>query len=192
MFVRKPSFIQISTLFTGVLVLLIALTMPATVYADDPTPPPDNGNCIKCHEDLYFLHDTGKWFCLKESPMTCVGCHDGDPNATTKELAHIKRAPHPIISDDVSKCMECHPDKCIERVALFDQKAGISNILVAVPHAPAYSSEIVEAIPVTAQKAEKPVPWLGLMEILSILLIISIALVIYFYYRTRHAPKGKP
>jgi len=192
MFARKSSFTQIASLLTGVLILLIALSAPSIVYADDPTPvPPNNGNCITCHEDLYFLHDTGNWFCLEESPMTCVGCHGGDPTATTKELAHINRAPHPVLNDDVSKCQQCHPEQCDERVALFDQTAGIGNVLVAVPYTPADSTGISKTFPVTEQQAEKPVSWFNFIEIVSVILVCSIALAIYFYYRVRLASKGK-
>ena len=192
MFERKPSFTQVSVFITGILILLIALSIPSTAYADDPTPvPPNNGNCITCHEDLYFLHDTGNWFCLEESPMTCVGCHGGDPTATTKELAHINRAPHPVLNDDVSKCQQCHPEQCDERVALFDQTAGIGEILVAVHYTPANSTGISKTFPASEQKAKKSGSWLNLMEIISVILVGSIALAIYFYFRVRHASKGK-
>jgi len=184
MFERKPLFTLTAALFTGGLILLIALSMPATVHADGPAP--DNGSCIKCHENLYFLHDTGNWFCLKESPMTCVDCHGGDSTTMTKELAHANRAAHPVINDDVSKCQQCHPEQCAERVEIFDQTAGISNVLVAAPYTPSYSSEVAENIPLTGQKAEKPTTWLNLMEIFPILLVSGIALVVYFYYKTRH------
>lgn len=67
--------------------IFIPLSTPTVVSADAPAPTPVQGNCIACHEDLYFLHDTGKWYCLKESPMSCVDCHGGDPSATTREDA---------------------------------------------------------------------------------------------------------
>ena len=186
---RKPSFTQISRLFSGVLIMLIALSVPTNAYADDPTL--DNGKCITCHEDLYFLHDTGKWFCLKEAPMACVDCHGGDPTASNKEIAHTNLASHPVINGDVSKCQECHPEQSDERVALFEKTAGISKVLVAVPYTPAYSSEFAETIPVTSQQVEEPHAWLSAMEIIPVLLISSIALVLYIVYRVRHTSKGK-
>ena len=74
---KKRSPFYLSILVIGVFILLVMVSTPATVYADDPHPTSDNGNCITCHEDLYFLHDTGNWYCLKESPMACVDCHGG-------------------------------------------------------------------------------------------------------------------
>jgi len=172
---RKASFVQTASFLTGVLILLIALSMPMTVHADGPTPPPpDNGTCISCHEDLYFLHDTGNWFCLKESPMTCVDCHGGDSTTMTKKLAHANRAAHPVINDDVSKCQQCHPEQCTERVEIFNKTAGISNVLVAAPYTP-----------ITGQQTEEPPAWFNALELISIPLIISIAFVLYIIYRNR-------
>ena len=182
MLTRKYSFIQTASFLTGVLILLlVTFSTPTAVRADDPTP--DNGNCITCHEDLYFLHDTGNWFCLKESPMSCVDCHGGDPNTLEKDLAHTKSAAHPILNDDVTKCMQCHPEKCNERVGIFDQTAGISEVLVAVPYTPAYSSEVAETIPVTGQNNA----WLNFLEAVPFLLVAGLAVVIYIVLRRRRA-----
>lgn len=183
MFKRKTSLIQIASFLTGGLILLIALSMPTAVRADGPTP--DNGTCMSCHEDLYFLHDTGNWFCLKESPMACVDCHGGNPGAFTKEAAHTDRASHPVLNDDVSKCQECHPDQCTERVNIFDQTAGLNNVLVAAPYTPVDSYEVAQAVPVTGQDAEEPNTLLSTLKIIAIPLILGIAFVFYLVYRRR-------
>lgn len=185
---RKVSLIQASIFYVGILILLIALSIPATVYADAPVPPPDNGTCISCHEDLYLLHDTGNWFCLKESPMTCVDCHGGDPNTLVKDLAHADRTPHPILNEDVSKCQKCHPDQYSERVQMFSKTAGVSKILVAAPYKPAYSSE---SIPVTGQQVQEANLWTNAMRVFFILFIVSIMLITYIIYRVRRTTKGK-
>ena len=187
---RKASFVQTASFLTGILLLLlVTFSTPTTVRADGPTP--NNGTCVTCHEDLYFLHDTGNWFCLKESPMACVDCHGGDPNTLDKDLAHTKRAPHPIINEDVTKCQQCHPEQCTERVALFDKAAGISNVLVAAPYTPSYASQVLEkGFPPADQKAEGTNRWLGAMELLSALLVSGTALGIYIYYRRGHISKG--
>jgi hypothetical protein len=187
----KSLFVQISILPVGILILLMALSTPATVYADDPIPPPNNGNCITCHEDLYFLHDTGNWFCLKESPMACVSCHGGNPTTTTKEIAHTNRAPHPIVNEDVSKCQECHPEECYERVELFDRTAGISEILVAAPYTPSYSTENIGIVPVEVQQEQEPSSWINLMEFLPITLVAGFAIIVYFAYRIKRTPKRR-
>ncbi|RPJ24039.1 MAG: hypothetical protein EHM33_19105, partial [Chloroflexi bacterium] len=118
-----------STLFAllsliGIAIVTLSLNTPVQAQSI-PTNGPEN-NCMNCHEDLYFLHDTGNWYCLRESSMRCVDCHGGDQEAITREAAHFSRAAHPVIDEDVSKCQECHPEECSERVELFDQTAGIS------------------------------------------------------------------
>ena len=169
-------------LTVGIFITLISLAIPSVVYADDPIPTPNNGNCVICHEDLYFLHDTGNWFCLKESPMSCVNCHGGDPNTLDKELAHTQRAAHPIINDDVTTCQQCHPNECYDRVEIFDQTAGISKVLVAAPYIPSYSTDY---IPVTATQ-QKPNKMLVYWEIVPIILVSGLAITFYLIARKRH------
>lgn len=171
-------------LFGGVIcvVLLTALSMPTAVRADDPVPAPDNGNCIVCHENLYFLHDTGNWFCLKESPMACTNCHGGDPNTLNKDVAHANRAAHPVINDDVSKCRQCHPEECSDRVAIFDQSAGISNVLVAAPYTPSYFADAVPAW----ESAEDSGSLLPIWEVIPLLLVAGLALGIHLVLHRRH------
>ncbi|MCU0485715.1 MAG: hypothetical protein MUC85_06340 [Anaerolineales bacterium] len=119
----------------SILLLLALFVQVQTAFAQEPVPLSENNNCVICHENLYLLHDTGNYFCLCESPMTCVACHGGDPTAVKKEDAHAFRNPHPVIGNDVSRCATCHPEESSERAAIFDQKAGISNVLI-VPTIP--------------------------------------------------------
>lgn len=175
----------------GVLLLAAVLPTHSVAYANGQNPASDNGNCISCHEDLYFLHDTGNWFCLKESPMSCVNCHGGDPLAKTKDLAHVNRAAHPVVNEDISKCQECHPNECAERIQIFDQTAGIEDVLVAIPYQPAL-------VPVTAQSVNKPetdwlerINMLSLMEMITPVLLIGIVLVIYIIHRIHQNKTNK-
>ena len=108
----------------GVLTLLTMRTVPAHAQFHTPQAEP---KCISCHEDLYFLHDTGKLFCLnEETPMNCVGCHGGDPAAISKETAHANRAAHPIINENVSKCSESHRDSVTSGWRSFAREVGIA------------------------------------------------------------------
>ena len=168
----------------GLLLLIAPLSRPTIAYANEHAPTPRQENCINCHEDLYFLHDTGNWYCLKESPMSCVDCHGGDLLATTQEQAHIKRTAHPVLNDDISKCQECHPEECTERVKLFDRTAGISQVLVAAPYTPADSIEESAAVGVGLTQQEQqpsrlPVFW----EIIPLALLAGLALTIYLIRR---------
>ena len=65
-------------------------------------------------DNLYYLHDTGKYFCLNELPMACVDCHGGDPQATIMEEGHTLRTAHPVINEDISKCQQCHPNNVLK------------------------------------------------------------------------------
>ena len=180
------SILYLSMFIFGAFILLITLSTPTTVHADDPYPA-ENGNCITCHENLYFLHDTGNWFCLKESPMACVDCHEGDPAATTAELAHANRATHPVMNEDISKCQECHANECNERVALFDQTAGISQVRVAAPYTPMEAVEDTSTLHVDAsQQKEEPGILLMIWEVIPLVIIAGLALTISLLARWGH------
>jgi hypothetical protein len=170
----------------GIALFLMPGSELSTVFAQEVTPIADHGTCINCHENLYYLHDTGNWFCIRESPMRCVDCHGGDPSSLKQEEAHASRIAHPVIDEDVSKCQECHPAECDERVRKFDQVAGISDVLVAVPYQP---GSIVNAEqPQQAQPGE-PVKfpgWLAALEVITPLLISGLVLVIYLIHHRRH------
>ena len=142
----------------GIVLLLIAPQPAASqtpISSDAPT-------CIRCHEDLYYLHDTGKWFCISKSPMQCAGCHGGDPTAITKEAAHQHRTAHPIINGDTTTCRQCHVENCAERVSEFDAIAGISPVVLVskpiVGPAPAASS-VATPMPQAAEEVTPVWNW---------------------------------
>jgi hypothetical protein len=140
----------------------------------------ESSQCVTCHEDLYYLHDTGKAYCLKDASMTCVDCHGGDPTAQTKEAAHFNRAVHPVINDDDKKCYECHPAQAETRLAQFSQVAGISEIKVAATCEPA-------SVPVTAGFPEsKPEKWVLSMEAISLFVVAGLALAVFIAFKIRH------
>lgn len=178
---RKTLHHKLVLFWGALLVVLMALSMPSAVRADDPIPTPNNGNCIVCHENLYFLHDTGNWFCLKESPMACVDCHGGDPNTLDKTLAHASRAAHPVINDDVSKCQQCHPEACNDRIAFFDRSAGISKVLVAAPYTPSSSADTAPV----RESAEDSESMLLIWDVVPLLLVAGLALLAYITLHLR-------
>jgi hypothetical protein len=167
----------------SLLVLSIAVS-PA--YAQTPSQDVDNGTCVTCHEDLYFNHDTGNWFCLRESPMRCVDCHGGDPTATTQETAHYDRSAHPVVNGDISRCQECHTDadECCECVTKFDQVAGIKQVKLVSPVPVSSAPELVPGLP--AVEEQEPVNWISILEILPLVLIAGLALTIYILHKVRH------
>jgi len=173
-------------LFTLVCLVIATAFLNTPVQAQSIPANGSEDNCMTCHENLYFLHDTGNWFCLRESPMTCVDCHGGDPEAITQETAHLHRAAHPVINEDVSKCQECHPAECDERVEIFDRTAGISQVRVAAPYTPVHSTDSTPRAAEAAQTDEQPGGLLIFWEIIPLVVIAGLALVNYLIYRAHH------
>ena len=70
---KKKSFkFHLFVMLFGFASLTLSLFAATSAHAGSLGQAVDNGTCINCHEDLYFLHDTGNWFCIRESPMPCV------------------------------------------------------------------------------------------------------------------------
>ena len=162
----------------GILILLTMWTIPAHAqFSTIHTEP----KCISCHENLYLLHDTGKWFCLnEETPMNCVGCHGGDPAAITKEAAHANRAAHPIINENVSKCSECHPKQSSDRVGIFAREAGISLVMVSQPFQPSIPVAETQPIPVTGNAQNSK--WIPAIVGVFFILVVGLALTVYILF----------
>lgn len=164
----------------GTLSALALFSAPTSAQARIPLQVNDGSQCVTCHEDLYYLHDTGKAYCLKDAPMACVDCHGGNPNALTKEAAHFNRAAHPVINDDDKKCYECHPAEADTRLNKFRQVAGISEIKVTVPYEPAN-------VPVTAGFPEsQPERWVPPTQTIALFIVAGMMLMIFIGFKIRH------
>lgn len=150
---RIPAFLML----LAALVVFMAAT-PKSVYGDGPRQGDGQGSCVKCHENLYFLHDTGKWFCLREAPMNCVDCHGGDPTSLIKEQSHSDRSAHPVFNDDSTKCLECHPAQRAERLRIFRETAGIKKVIVQADYVPVAFQPLVGSAAEQAEPVEGP-PW---------------------------------
>ena len=165
--------------------LLLTLLAATPASAQELTSGVDNGNCIKCHDDLYFNHDTGNWFCIRESPMPCVDCHGGDPTATTMESAHYDRSAHPIVNEDISVCRECHVEGCMDCVSEYDRVAGLKEVKVVSPVPVTHTSDRARSLP-TQQKRE-PVNWPLLLDVLAVLVVINLALTVFCMRKARQS-----
>jgi hypothetical protein len=67
-------------------------------------------------------------------------------------------------------------------VDLFNKTAGISEIKVAVPYVPAYSTPITENAPTTRPQTTQ--------VLIGLALISSLVLAVYFGIRGRYSKKG--
>lgn len=173
-------------LFTLVLpiILLLAMGVVAPALAGGTQPVPSSQEkCLVCHENLYFLHDTGKYFCLRESPMACTDCHGGDPTALTRDAAHAGRNPHPIVNQDVHKCAECHPAECNARVTYFEEVAGIEPVLIAPSYQPSTLAD-APLLPETLEPASND--WAFLLNWLPVAALCVLAFAAYLIYRLTH------
>jgi len=163
----------------GTFVTLSLFSFPSMAQARLPLQVNDGSQCVTCHEDLYYLHDTGKAYCLKDAPMACVDCHGGNPAALTKEAAHFNRAAHPVINDDDKKCYECHPVEAEARLDEFRHTAGLSEIKLAATCEPA-------SLPVTAGFPEsQPEQWAPTTQAMTLFVVVGMMLVIFIGFKVR-------
>jgi hypothetical protein len=163
------------------MVLLLTVPQPASPVQAQTSNDIDQPACIHCHEDLYYLHDTGKWFCISQSPMQCIGCHGGDPTATTKEAAHQNRTAHPVINGDTTTCRQCHIEDCAERVSAFDTIAGISPVvLVSTPIGPAPAvPNVVAPVPQAVEQTTPVWDW----PVVLVIALLALGLVVLVWRR---------
>jgi hypothetical protein len=87
---------------------------------------------LSCHEDLYYLHDTGKWYCITEHADRCTNCHDGQEPAPNQEEA---------------------------RLAQFASLGGFKTIHETVSYVPAVSVETGLAEPAGTSRLVEALPW---------------------------------
>ena len=87
--------------------------------------PPEDTSCINCHENQYYLYDSGKWYCLRETKVGCTECHRGRPDTMIEESAHIGLIANPLVND-AAVCQKCHPDDYRAKVQTYTSIAGIS------------------------------------------------------------------
>ena len=128
----KPArwiFVAVSVLFVATLVL-----WPAPVSAAQTVTPPTN-SCLACHEDLYYLHDMGKWYCITENKDRCVNCHEGDPSTMVKDDSHQGLIVHPQRNNG-EKCLECHPQDSQARLAKFASLGGYKTLQETTAYVP--------------------------------------------------------
>jgi len=124
--------------------LLVALTaiFSLPVQASAQTVGSSDNTCLTCHEDLYYVHDSGCWYCMTEAHKDrCVDCHEGNLTTMKVEESHLGMLPHPQ-ENGGAKCLECHEQSELASVLnTFDANGGFDVVIRAESHAPDYQVE---------------------------------------------------
>jgi nitrate reductase cytochrome c-type subunit len=139
---NRWTFVLLATLLVAAWAVL-----PKSVSAAQTATPPTN-SCMSCHEDLYYLHDTGKWYCITEHKDRCVNCHEGDASTLDEKASHKGLVAHPQ-QNNGEKCLECHPQDSGKRLATFANLGGYKTIQAVEPYVPAVAVDT--AFPVVAE-----------------------------------------
>lgn len=121
-------------------IMILGFSQPANVHAAMDLQKTADNSCLTCHEDQYYLHDTGCWYCMTDAHKDrCVDCHEGDPAALMEEAAHIGLIKHPQ-ENDGAKCLECHnPEEKEEMMATFEAAyGGFDTVVKAEAYTPTH------------------------------------------------------
>lgn len=144
--------LSFTMIFMGALAILFLASMSASPVSAQGTPPPEECQCKQCHEQQYYLYDTGKWYCLCKSPMTCVHCHGGNGKETNADLAHKDMLANPFVNDAVV-CNNCHKDESQARVDEFVARAGGDVMPVSTESQPTFRAAEASAFPEIASQS---------------------------------------
>jgi len=139
---RKRS-VLFTVLSVGIMVLDVfpVQASASQMLLQDPL---NNSSCYSCHEDLYYLHDTGKAYCLTVYKDHCVNCHSGNPKVMDKDQSHLGLIAYPQ-KDDGAKCQECHIQDAQARLATFASLGGYKEVVEVTPYTP--NNNVAVSIP---------------------------------------------
>jgi hypothetical protein len=171
---KKISFITIIGVAAFALLFFTSFNiMPVTAQG---TPPPEECQCRQCHEQRYYLYDTGKWYCLCKSPMTCVHCHGGNGAETNADQAHQDLLANPF-ADDAAVCRNCHKEESQARVDAFIARAGVMPTPVIMTYQPTFRSAEPYPFPESAPRV------FGFWEWFSVILVSGILVRLFIAWR---------
>lgn len=112
--------------------------------------------CITCHEDQYYLFDTGKWYCVTEAEDRCTNCHKGSADTLDFQAAHVGLVPDPL-QDGGDSCRECHTQRTAHHIDEFISLAGYRPSTGDVHHPVGHRSE--KALPAPVPPGTAPSVW---------------------------------
>lgn len=107
------------------IVFILSTLNVSAAFAQSEAPATESA-CATCHESLYVLHDTGKWYCTCKRRADCTVCHAGQPDTFDEDLAHQGLFANPI-QDNPGACQSCHPGNYQTYIQRFALIAGVSQ-----------------------------------------------------------------
>jgi hypothetical protein len=152
--------------------LLAMLSLPARASAEKTTDAGEN-SCLSCHEELYYLHDSGKHCCITEHADHCVDCHEGNKAVMSKEESHQGLLAHPQ-ENNGEKCLECHTPEVVQtRLAEMASTVGFDTVIKAEPYTP--SVQVAAGFPDVAEANhfQENLPWIvGALTLFGLWLLL--------------------
>lgn len=133
------------------------IVFPVQGSAALPDTPVAN-SCLTCHEGLYYLHDTGKWYCITDHKDRCVNCHEGDPATLNKDASHLGLVAHPQ-ENNGEKCLECHPQDSTARLAKLASLGGYKEVSAPISYKPAQPAALGAPEVAETSAALDRIPW---------------------------------
>jgi nitrate/TMAO reductase-like tetraheme cytochrome c subunit len=131
----------IALLLVGILASLQGV-MPVHAASPAQTSTPA---CNTCHENQYYLHDVGKWYCITEAKDRCVNCHGGNAEALTEEEAHVGLVANPF-SAGAARCQECHVEDTEARLEKVASYTGYQEAIPLEPYVPHASTSDTSSV----------------------------------------------
>jgi hypothetical protein len=126
---------------TGSLLIVLVTVISLPVQASAQTTGAPDNTCLTCHEDLYYLHDSGKLCCITTHADHCAGCHEGNPTSMKKEESHLGLLLHPQ-ENGGAKCLECHePEDVPIRMTKFKADGGFDEVIQPEAYLPCEEAE---------------------------------------------------
>lgn len=168
--------------------MLMPLVRPTTALAQEESQPV-NG-CVTCHENLYYLHDTGKNFCLCAEEMTCTCCHGGNPQTHDETEAHQGMELYPVEGEN-QVCQNCHLSDSSDRIQEFVNVAGVDPFHSQASAKVASLAEAEVGQPVINQQVRSLEPWQTIALTLVGLSFVVLMVLGYRCYRLDCLSKRK-
>lgn len=130
----KINFLLLASIVALLVALMVMLSTPVVASAA-PMIDATNNSCLTCHEDLYYLHDTGKWYCITEHKDHCADCHEGNASTLNKGESHQGLIAHPQ-KNNGEKCQQCHSQDSQAHLAKFASLGGSKTIIETESYIP--------------------------------------------------------